>query len=197
MEDNTKQINNSIASGPRWIYPPWSGRSDSTEITEKDSKPDVLMIKKPELLSLKCRNLEKVQASESTVDIKIKEPKVEEALQIINNVSSDNYTREHVQLSDLKVYLNVPINEIGAFMSPTNMSSDENNIEIINVSSISDDLKNAEGQSMHAGRRVRYRNDYTHYTMIVLGVMLSSQKNPLLDNPDLTPFPVCIREGIT
>jgi len=39
MEDNTKQINNSTASG----------RSDSTEVTEKDSQPDA-QIKKPELL---------------------------------------------------------------------------------------------------------------------------------------------------
>ncbi|KAE9544423.1 hypothetical protein AGLY_001602 [Aphis glycines] len=146
MEDNTKQISNSIASG----------RSDSTEVTEKDSKPDV-QIKKPELLPLKCRNLEKmysdtiendseVQASASTVDIKIKEPKVKEAKQIISDVSPDNYTREHVQLSDLKVYLNVPINRIGAFMTSTNMSSDENNIENINVPPILEDLKNAEGQ---------------------------------------------------
>ncbi|KAE9524764.1 hypothetical protein AGLY_014814 [Aphis glycines] len=120
-----------------------SGRSDSTEVTEKDSKPDV-HIKKPELLSLKCKNLEKLQAFASTVDIKIKKPKVEEAKQIISDVSPDNYTREHVQLSDLKVYLNVPINEIGAFMSPTNMSSDKNNIKNINVPPISEDLNYAE-----------------------------------------------------
>jgi len=96
MEDHTKQIKNSIVPG----------RSDNTEVTEKDSKPDV-QIKKLELLSLKCRNLEKmysdiiendseVQASASTVDIKIKEPKVEEAKQIISDVSPDNYALEHV-----------------------------------------------------------------------------------------------------
>ncbi|CAH1726298.1 unnamed protein product [Aphis gossypii] len=40
----------------------------------------------------------------------------------------------------------VPINEIGVFMSPTEVESDENNIENINVPSISDELKNAGGQ---------------------------------------------------
>jgi len=105
---------------------------------------------------LKCRNLEninsdiiendsEVQPSVSTVDTKIKELKVEEAKQRISDVSPDDYISEHV-LSDLKVYLSLPINEIGAFMSPTDMGSDENNIENINVPPISDDLKNAKGQ---------------------------------------------------
>jgi len=114
MEDNTKQINNSIASG----------RSYSIEVTEKDSQSDV-QIKKPELLSLKCSNLEKmftdiiendseVQPSVSSLNINTEESKVEEAKQRISDVSPNDYTREHV-LSDLKVYLS----KIGEFISPT------------------------------------------------------------------------------
>jgi len=90
----------------------------------------------------------------------------EEISMEIRNPSSK--TGKH--LSPIPLCLQEPTREIVAFMSPTEVESDENNKENINVPSISDDLKNAwKDRSLYACRSTCWISKRL-YAMIVLGV---------------------------
>ncbi|KAE9526608.1 hypothetical protein AGLY_013256 [Aphis glycines] len=187
MEDNSKQINNSIASG----------RSDSTEVTEKDFLLDV-QIKKPELVSLKCRELEKmysdiiendseVQPSESTVDIKIEEPKAEEAKQIFSDVSPDDYTRELV-LSGLTDELLVAANRRSLNLPPVSLFSSDDEL----LSSFSD-------RSTTESSEVSKPKSYTSVLEKLLEFEEISMeiRNPSLKTgKHLPPIPLCLQEDV-